>query len=87
MLSRPVALFAGRISYAFYMVHMLVLGAFANGLTNVGVSVIFAGSLLVTVVLAAAIYLWIEEPARAAITRRIDGDARAALPLRRTATD
>jgi peptidoglycan/LPS O-acetylase OafA/YrhL len=82
VLSTRLALFAGRISYAFYMVHLLVLLAAARAFVALGLSGFGKGvamvvtAFIVSVLLATWIHRVIEEPARKAITRWVARDTR-----------
>jgi peptidoglycan/LPS O-acetylase OafA/YrhL len=73
-LSSRVAQFAGHISYSFYMIHMLVLGAAVNAFAGSGkepdaaAAVALAlGAGVATVLMAAWMYRAIETPARRAM--------------------
>ena len=75
-LSCRAALAAGLISYAFYMVHSLILGAAGRVLVLIGKAAdppMFVTAMvmaaLVSTALAAAIYAWIETPARRIMVR------------------
>jgi peptidoglycan/LPS O-acetylase OafA/YrhL len=76
LLSAPWLVWLGEISYALYMVHVLVLALFARAaarllavLPGIGWPVLMAASLAAVVLLAAAIHYTIERPFRARARR------------------
>jgi peptidoglycan/LPS O-acetylase OafA/YrhL len=72
-LSSPIALFAGRISFAFYMIHGILLGIpeqiiDAYGLHDAtDVLMLLLLTSFAAVLLASSMYRWVETPARAAM--------------------
>jgi peptidoglycan/LPS O-acetylase OafA/YrhL len=85
LLATPLIVFLGEASYAFYLCHWTVLGwtgagAWADSFTIWTVTLV-AFNLAIVMLVAAALHIFIERPARGLIRSRLDRRRRAPVPV------